>query len=157
MDTRSHVVVAALVAALAVGVSACSSPSEDTSAAGADHVTFPSATSEAAAVPDGRHLDPTAFATAIKQPGTVVLDVRTPAEYAAGHIATARNLDVQSSDFPQQVAALDKTASYAVYCHSGKRSAAAVQLMGAAGLANVVDLSGGVTAWTAAGNPLVTG
>ena len=46
------------------------------------------------------------FLTAAAEPGTVVVDVRTPAEYAAGHVDGAINVDVESGDFATQIAAL---------------------------------------------------
>jgi len=119
----------------------------------------PSATSgpTAAAAPAvGSSLSPSDFAAALKLPGTVLLDVRTPAEFSAGHIAGAVNLDVQSAAFAQKVAALDRAKSYAVYCHSGNRSKTAKTAMQQAGFSHVYDLAGGVQAWQSAGGP-VTG
>lgn len=137
----------ALVAAVVIGSAACSSADPDPTAVA-------SATQEpvASAV---RHVDPKAFAEAMGQPGAVLLDVRTPAEFAAGHIAKATNLDAQAGDFAQRLAALDKAATYAIYCHSGRRSAVAAEQMRVAGFTKIVDLAGGVTAWTGAGRPLV--
>lgn len=73
---------------------------------------------------------------------TVIIDVRTPSEYAAGHLEGAQNIDVQSATFDQQIAGLDKNASYVVYCRSGNRSAAAVAQMEAAGFTNLQDAGG---------------
>jgi 3-mercaptopyruvate sulfurtransferase SseA len=55
-------------------------------------------------------------------PGLVVLDVRTPEEFAAGHIAGASNVDLNSATFATAVAKLDPKLPYFVYCHSGNRS-----------------------------------
>jgi phage shock protein E len=68
-----------------------------------------------------------------------VIDVRTPSEYAAGHIAGAQNIDVEAADFGTKIAALDKKAPYLVYCHSGRRSGIAATQMAAAGFTNIVD------------------
>jgi phage shock protein E len=68
-----------------------------------------------------------------------VIDVRTPAEYAAGHIDGAQNIDVEAADFGAKIAALDKKAPYLVYCHSGRRSGIAATQMAAAGFTNIVD------------------
>ena len=68
-----------------------------------------------------------------------VIDVRTPAEYAAGHIAAAQNIDVEAADFGSKIAALDKKARYLVYCHSGNRSSMAATQMAAAGFTDIVD------------------
>jgi rhodanese-related sulfurtransferase len=68
-----------------------------------------------------------------------VIDVRTPAEYAAGHLKGAVNIDLRSGSFEQQVANLAKDGEYLVYCHSGNRSAQAASIMKAAGFSHVVD------------------
>jgi rhodanese-related sulfurtransferase len=68
-----------------------------------------------------------------------VIDVRTPAEYAAGHIAGARNIDVEGAEFASTISTLDKGAAYLVYCHSGRRSAMAAEQMAAAGFTDIVD------------------
>ena len=103
-----------------------------------------------------QHLAPREFATSMQQPGTVVLDVRTPAEYAAGHLPGAVNIDVQAADFTSRIQALDKKAAYAVYCHSGRRSAIASAQMTDAGFSQVVDLDGGIQAWQQAGAGALT-
>jgi len=79
-----------------------------------------------------------------------VIDVRTPAEYAAGHIAGAQNIDVEAADFGSRIASLDTKAQYLVYCHSGRRSGIAATQMAAAGFTNVVD-GGAMTDLVAAG------
>ena len=90
------------------------------------------------------------------QPGVTVIDVRTPAEYAAGHVDGAVNVDVESPDFAEQLATLDKAGTYAVYCHSGRRSAMATDQMAQAGFTNVYNLSGGIGDLQAAGAQIVT-
>ncbi len=95
------------------------------------------------------------FEALVAQDGVQVIDVRTAEEYATGHLAGATNIDVQG-DFATGIADLDKNASYALYCRSGVRSDTAKQTMLDAGFTHVVDLSGGITAWTQAGKPVVT-
>lgn len=73
-------------------------------------------------------------------PAGNVIDVRTAAEFAEGHVQGARNLDIQNGDFEAALVNLDKSLSYNVYCRSGNRSAAAVEIMRNAGFTNVVDL-----------------
>ena len=68
-----------------------------------------------------------------------VIDVRPPAEYAAGHVAGAQNIDVEAADFGSRIAALDKKTPYLVYCHSGRRSGIAASQMAAAGFTDIVD------------------
>lgn len=77
--------------------------------------------------------------------GTVVIDVRTPAEFAGGHLEGAANIDIQSSTFAAKVAKLDKAVPYFVYCRSGNRSAQAITAMKAAGFSKLTD-GGGITA-----------
>ncbi len=105
----------------------------------------------------GAELDAAGFAAALKLPDTTIIDVRTPQEYAEGHLPGAVNIDVSSADFVQQVQALDPTAPYAVYCRSGNRSAAAIQEMNQLGFTNAYHLQGGITAWDSAGGEVVTG
>lgn len=85
----------------------------------------------------------------------VVLDVRTPEEFAGPHLEGAVNIDFYSPSFADQIAALDPEGSYVVYCRSGNRSGQATQLMGDLGFADVHDLAGGIVAWSEAGLPLV--
>jgi len=97
------------------------------------------------------------FLTASAEPGTVVVDVRTPAEFAAGHVDGAVNIDVESADFASQIATLPNETTYAVYCRSGRRSALATDQMAEAGFTSLVNLEGGVADLQAAGAPIVTG
>jgi rhodanese-related sulfurtransferase len=114
----------------------------------------PTGSSQAVAA---QHRSPQDFAAAASQPGTVVLDVRTPAEFAAGHLAGAVNIDSSSADFRDRLASLDQGRSYAVYCHSGRRSAAALDVMSELGFTKSYDLAGGMGAWVASGGQVVTG
>jgi len=95
------------------------------------------------------HLSPKAFAS--YSASATLIDVRTPSEYSSGHLAGARNVDVESPDFTSHIGGLDHNATYAVYCHSGNRSSIALKLMHDAGFTHVKDLAGGITAWTGAG------
>jgi rhodanese-related sulfurtransferase len=135
-----------LLGGTALGAAACGS--DDQSAGGSSA----SQTSTSAAKPLGVE----AFAAAAAQPGTTLIDVRTPAEYAAGHLAGAVNIDVQGSTFANAVAELDPSKSYAVYCHSGNRSAVAVSYLADRGFTHVAELAGGISAWQAAGQPVTT-
>ena len=95
------------------------------------------------------------FQTIIGTPDVQLLDVRTPEEYAEGHIANAVLVDVNESDFEEKaVAVLDASRSVAVYCRSGRRSARAASLLTARGY-RVTNLDGGVIAWQDAGKSLV--
>jgi rhodanese-related sulfurtransferase len=100
---------------------------------------------------------PAEFVSAMAEPGTVVVDVRTAAEYAAGHVDGAVNIDVESGSFDAEIAALPKDTTYAVYCRSGRRSAVAADTMSSAGFTSIVNLDGGVADLQVAGAPIVAG
>lgn len=59
----------------------------------------------------------------------VVIDVRTPNEYAQGHLADARNLDVMTPQFREEAGKLDADKTYYLYCRSGNRSGQAARIM----------------------------
>lgn len=104
----------------------------------------------------GATLGADAFAAAMEVPGTVVLDVRTPAEFATGHIEGAVNIDVRGSGFEAALGELDPQVPYAVYCRSGNRSATALAVMEHLGFTAAYHLDGGIGAWTRSGRPLAT-
>ena len=90
-----------------------------------------------------------------KAPDTVVIDVRTPQEFKAGHVPGAVNIDIADKDFDKKVAALEKDKTYLVHCASGRRSAKAVERMRATTkLEKLFDLDGGIQAWQKAGKPV---
>jgi rhodanese-related sulfurtransferase len=95
------------------------------------------------------------FSAKVAEAGVITLDVRTPGEFMSGFIQGAQNIDFQSGNFENEIAALDKNATYAVYCRSGNRSGQAVKVMHDAGFHNVYNLNGGVIDWANAGLPLV--
>ena len=71
---------------------------------------------------------------------TILLDVRTPEEYAAGHLNGAQLLDFNAGDVAAAVPNLDPDAEYLVYCRSGNRSGQAIALMEQAGFTNLTNL-----------------
>ena len=87
----------------------------------------------------------------------VVLDVRTPEEFAEGHLEGAVLVDFYAADFAEQLAALDTDVPYLVYCRSGNRSGQALGVMEQLGFASAVDVDGGIVAWADAGLPVTTG
>lgn len=82
---------------------------------------------------------PTAVATMLKNSNALVLDVRTPEEFATGHLKGARNLDFRAPDFRDQLMKLDTAQTYVLYCQSGNRSGQTLKLMKEAGFRNVVN------------------
>ena len=95
------------------------------------------------------------FSSKVAEAGIITLDVRTPGEFNEGHIEGAKLIDFQSGNFESEIATLDKTKTYAVYCRSGNRSGQAVKIMSDAGFTNIYNLDGGVIDWANAGLPLV--
>jgi len=90
--------------------------------------------------------------TEAEKGSVLLLDVRTPEEYAAGYFAPAKNVpvqDIQAGTMPSS----DKTQAVYVYCRSGNRSHTAAQLLRDAGFTNVTDL-GGLDAVKAMGGTL---
>ena len=85
-----------------------------------------------------------------------VIDVRTSAEFAAGHLDGAVNLDVEGGECSAGITQLDPSATSSVYCQSGRRSALAAAAMVEAGFARIYDM-GGIQGWRAAGLPVVAG
>lgn len=100
-------------------------------------------------------MDVAEFATLIADTNVVVLDVRTASEYAEGHLDSAVNIDVKEGDFLQKAkATLPTDRTIAVYCRSGRRSANACGQLSAEGF-RVVNLKGGIMAWTGQNRPVV--
>lgn len=84
----------------------------------------------------------------------VILDIRTPEEFAAGHLAGAINIDYYADDFEDRLAALDLEVPYVMYCNSGNRSSNALPVMDSIGFQEVHELDGGIQAWFGAGLPI---
>ena len=85
----------------------------------------------------------------------MILDVRTPQEFTSGHLPNAVNVDVEDPGFATNLAALDTTKTYAVYCRSGNRSKVAMSAMAQAGFTQFYDLDGGINAWQSASGEVV--
>ncbi len=85
----------------------------------------------------------------------VILDIRTPEEYANEHIAESVLLDFYSDDFENELDKLDKSKTYLVYCRSGNRSSKSMSIMGGLGFMEVYDMGGGINQWKAEGYPTI--
>lgn len=70
----------------------------------------------------------------------IVLDVRTPEEFAGGHLEGAQLLDFNSGEFAAALPSLDPEAEYVIYCRSGNRAGQAMALMQRDGIENVTNL-----------------
>ena len=100
--------------------------------------------------------DAKGFSELIEDSGVVLLDVRSAAEYAEGHIEGAVLIDQGQSDFIEKVkAAIPAEKKIAVYCRSGRRSANAAAKLADIGY-KCVNLEGGILAWKEAGMPVTT-
>jgi len=112
---RSAAALVALLAVAALTVAACGQESESGAAGGT-----PAPGAEAA--------------SAARTQGATVIDVRTPEEFAAGHVEGAELIDIKDAGFAERIAALDPATTYVVYCRSGNRSATAATRMRDSGL-----------------------
>jgi rhodanese-related sulfurtransferase len=84
----------------------------------------------------------------------VVLDVRTPREFEAGHIKGATNINFNDKEFARRVAALDKNKTYIVHCTAGGRSAKACEQIKTMDFKNMLHMNQGFNAWKEAGKPV---
>jgi len=87
---------------------------------------------------------------------TIIIDVRTPAEFATGYLEGALNIDVQSPDFAAQISQLDPNATYFVYCRSGNRSGQAISQMTNMGFGDMINGGSVQEATNLSGIPVVT-
>ncbi len=84
----------------------------------------------------------------------VVLDIRTPEEYAEGHIEGATMIDYKAADFESKVAELDRDQTYLVHCRSGGRSTSSLPVFEKLGFKHIIHLDGGFSDWQSAGQPV---
>lgn len=155
---RGPRIVVATAAGLAViALAACS---DDESGAATDEPAA-AAASPAAAASDAAASDAAApvaagrvAAEAALAEQRTVIDVRTPEEFAAGHVDGATRIGLADPDFAAQIAELDPAVTYVVYCRSGNRSAQAATEMRAVGL-DVYD-GGGLDDMVTAGWPVAS-
>jgi rhodanese-related sulfurtransferase/glutaredoxin len=105
--------------------------------------------------PQGRQFNAHDFAHAIDRfTDEWIIDVRTKREFESGHLANAINIDFYAGDFNSQLASLPKDRPLMLYCHSGSRSAAAMDRLVLWGYDQVYHLQGGIQSWIQAGLPL---
>jgi len=81
-------------------------------------------------------------------PDFVLIDVRTPEEFAEGHIEEAINIDFRSENFRDEINKLDKDKTYLIYCRSGRRSADALDMMKELNFTRIYHMNGGILEWT---------
>jgi rhodanese-related sulfurtransferase len=103
-------------------------------------------------------LDPpecTRFLQENREEGCLVIDVRTPKEFAGGHIDGAINIDYFSPDFKEQIEGLDRGQPCVIYCKQGVRGGKTLEIMRGCGFVRVVNIRGGIDHWRSAGLPTV--
>ncbi len=149
---RTRLLATAVAAALAVG--ACGNDDD-----GAAEPEAEPAPAEVAAPAGLSTVSPAEAAATIADPPAdlVILDVRTPDEFASGHVDGAVMIDFYEPDFAAELAALPRDVPYVLYCRSGNRSGQTLSLMSELGFTSVEEIGGGVVAWQDAGLPLTAG
>lgn len=112
----------------------------------------------ACTTPEYKTLPIDEFEKVIAQPDVIVVDVRTPEEYAEGHIPGAINIDWKAGHFAEQAEVLlDKDKTIALYCIRARRSKFAAKELQKMGYKNIIELQDGLEVWINAGKPLETG
>lgn len=92
----------------------------------------------------------------IKSGNYIVVDVRKPEEYKAGHIKGAGNVDYYNEDFESlfEEKYKDKNKGYIIYCRSGVRSQYSAEILEELGYKNIINMTGGFLSWQDAGKPV---
>ncbi len=84
-----------------------------------------------------------------KDASIVVIDVRTPREFNAGHVASAKNINIGNPNFKTNISALkDDKKTYMVYCRTKNRSGVAVKFMLQQGFKNIYQITDGFAGWS---------
>lgn len=90
-----------------------------------------------------------------RNPKIVIVDLTTPKEFQAGHIAGAINLNMSDKKFAEKLGKLDRNKTYLMHCRSGGRSSASIPVWNRLGFKNVLHLASGTLGWVKAGQKLV--
>ena len=99
-----------------------------------------------------KDIDPKAFSEKITAtPNAQVIDVRTPQEFAGGHIDNAINIDYLGDSFEANAQKLDKTKPVFVYCKTNNRSPRAAAMLEKLGFTTIYNMQGGLLKWDAEG------
>lgn len=107
-----------------------------------------------ASLAGAQRMNASEFQKALQAKGGVLVDVRTAAEFASGHLNGAILIDFREPSFLKRMEAYRNKPSVLIYCASGNRSGQALQQLNGKGFKNVSDLLGGMGAWRAAGYPV---
>jgi rhodanese-related sulfurtransferase len=105
---------------------------------------------------NAQNVDANTFEQKINAGGVQVLDVRTAGEFSGSHLKNVMLADwTNKAQFEERIKYLDKNKTLLVYCAAGGRSGQAAVWLKEQGFKEVVNLQGGITAWNAAGKPVV--
>ena len=113
-----------------------------------------SCTSSNAQSPQVKRISNEELQTLLAKSNIQLVDVRTPQEYAQGHLANSQLIDFTRPDFKEKISQLDKDQPIVVYCAVGGRSASATNVLKSAGFKEIYDLQRGIRGWLAAGLPV---
>ena len=104
-------------------------------------------------------LSPEAFQQTIERhrgdPDVVLIDIRTPREFSAGHIQGARLIDYYGKNYIDHLKALDRQKTYLIYCRSGNRTGRSLALFKRLGFTRIYHLESGLIGWVRQKYPLV--
>jgi rhodanese-related sulfurtransferase len=99
-------------------------------------------------------VSPTDISALVEGQEVTILDVRTPEEFAVGHLQGARMIDYEAGGFGAAIVDLPHEGAYLLYSNGDARAVTAAQEMIDAGFVDVRDMVGGYDAWVAAGLPV---
>jgi len=98
-----------------------------------------------------KDVDATNFKGLVDSKAGLLVDVRTPKEFASGHIAGAINIDWKNQkEFARKIAKISKDKTVLIYCHSGHRSGLATKFLKEQGYSKIYNLETGIMGWKAA-------
>ncbi len=87
------------------------------------------------------------FNEMMRHPDTIILDVRTGAEFQSARIPGSRMIDIYEPDFSEKLEQLNRSKKYLVYCRAGHRSVAACSEMIRLGFSDIYNLINGISGW----------
>lgn len=110
-------------------------------------------------VPDdyAGEVDAAAAAELVERGEVLVLDIRTPEEFADGHLPGAVNIDYLAEDFAERLRKLDRDREILMHCQSGGRSALSLSKFSELGFGKIHHFAGGYRAWEEAELPVERG
>lgn len=136
------------LALITLSFCSCAGNGEEVTNSDSTQVTAPD-TSQTTQIATGinQDIDAEQFKAMLDSGNVVLVDVRTPEEYAEGHITGSLNIDYNSADFSASIDTLDKSKTTLVYCFAGKRGTGAREMMAEQGFTEVYNLIGGYGQW----------